>query len=247
MQAVRQSFNKAALTYQDHALWQHGQVQRLWHWCCSRLQHKMTIDIGCGSGGVLELLRAHKIPAIGVDGAEQVLLYKNTMAVCADMHHLPLATQSIGQIIAAMSLHWSYDLSLALSEWHRVITPDGRLIANTLLHGTFYSLRQALALSGYPYIGNQFPTQIELLSTLANTHWKHRRCQLYKHVEYFPTVNALMEHLKLTGCIGRNVAVNTTGLITPRQWQKFVDAYEKHRTRLGLPLEFVGLMFEASA
>lgn len=96
------------------------------------------LDIGTGTGRVLELLAPHFRQAVGVDASKPMLalararLAKPGLAHCsvrlADMYRLPLADVSFDTAVLQMVLHYAEDPAGAVAEAARVLRPGGRLI-----------------------------------------------------------------------------------------------------------------------
>ncbi len=104
------------------------------------------LDIGTGTGRVLELLAARFGQALGVDASKQMLalararLAKRELNNCtvrlADMYRLPLADGSFDTAVLQMVLHYAEDPAGAVAEAARVLAPGGRLIVIDLAeHG----------------------------------------------------------------------------------------------------------------
>ena len=104
------------------------------------------LDIGTGTGRVLELLAPHFRQALGVDASKAMLalararLAQPGLAHCAvrlaDMYRLPLADASFDTAVLQMVLHYAEDPSGAVAEAARVLRPGGRLIVIDLApHG----------------------------------------------------------------------------------------------------------------
>ena len=238
--AIRQHFNHAAPTYAQHALWQYQQAQKLWEYSATQRYQGITLDIGSGTGWIAEQLYQAGTPVIALDNAKQMLAQQQMPTLCADMHAIPLAKHSIEQAFCGMTLQWSHDKLAALAEWRRVVAPQGTLFCSVLCKGTFATLHQAIATAGFCYPGNLFCTPEALLTTTQEAGWHVAHYEMFTDTLYFNSLNKLIMHLRLTGCVGHNQA-NHRGLITPNQWQQLTQAYEQQRTPQGLPLEFTGL------
>ncbi len=103
-------------------------------------EHAATrlLDIGTGTGRVLELLAPRVAQGLGVDASKTMLalararLGRAGLTHCAvrlaDMYRLPLADASFDTAVLQMVLHYAEDPAGVLAEAARVLRPDGRLI-----------------------------------------------------------------------------------------------------------------------
>ena len=118
--------------------------------CCSLVPDDAParlLDIGTGTGRVLELLAPRVAQGLGVDASKAMLalararLARAGLTHCAvrlaDMYRLPLADASFDIAVLQMVLHYAEDPAGVLAEAARVLRPDGRLIVIDLArHGT---------------------------------------------------------------------------------------------------------------
>jgi SAM-dependent methyltransferase len=96
------------------------------------------LDIGTGTGRVLELLGPRIRQGLGVDASKAMLalararLASPDLAHCAvrlaDMYRLPLADGSFDTAVLQMVLHYAEDPAGVVAEAARVLRPGGRLI-----------------------------------------------------------------------------------------------------------------------
>ena len=96
------------------------------------------LDIGTGTGRVLERLAAHVDAAIGIDNAKPMLeiardkLDRSGMRNCqvrhADMYHLPFPANRFDAVTLNMVLHFAEEPGRVLEEAGRVLRPGGRVI-----------------------------------------------------------------------------------------------------------------------
>lgn len=96
-----------------------------------------VLDIGTGTGRLLEVLAPHVTSGLGVDASRAMLalartrLSKPGLAHCgvrqADMYRLPLSG-GYDLVVLQMVLHYAEDPGAALAEAARVLAPSGRLV-----------------------------------------------------------------------------------------------------------------------
>ncbi|WP_428487194.1 metalloregulator ArsR/SmtB family transcription factor [Rhodopila sp.] len=96
------------------------------------------LDIGTGTGRVLELLAPHVRQALGVDASKAMLAlarvrlagpdFTHCAVRLADMYRLPLPDRSYDIVVLQMVLHHAEDPALVLAEAARVLRPGGRLL-----------------------------------------------------------------------------------------------------------------------
>jgi ubiquinone/menaquinone biosynthesis C-methylase UbiE len=96
------------------------------------------LDIGTGTGRLLELLAPRARAALGVDASRAMLalararLAQPGLGHCsvrlADMYRLPLASGAVDLAALQMVLHYSEDPARVLAEAARVLAPGGRLV-----------------------------------------------------------------------------------------------------------------------
>jgi ubiquinone/menaquinone biosynthesis C-methylase UbiE len=105
-----------------------------------------VLDIGTGTGRVLELLAPRISQGVGVDASKAMLalarsrLARAGLTHCsvrlADMYRLPLADASFDVAVMQMVLHYAEDPPGVLAEVARVLRPGGQLIVIDLAqHG----------------------------------------------------------------------------------------------------------------
>lgn len=97
-----------------------------------------VLDVGTGTGRVLELLAPRFGQGLGVDASKGMLalarsrLARAGLTHCAvrlaDMYRLPLTDASFDTAVLQMVLHYAEDPAGVLAEVARVLRPEGRLI-----------------------------------------------------------------------------------------------------------------------
>ncbi len=97
-----------------------------------------VLDIGTGTGRLLEVLAPRVTTALGVDASKAMLalararLARAGLAHCAvrqaDMYRLPFADAAFDVAVLQMVLHHADDPALVLAEATRILRPGGRLV-----------------------------------------------------------------------------------------------------------------------
>jgi ubiquinone/menaquinone biosynthesis C-methylase UbiE len=95
---------------------------------------RRIIDVGCGYGRLAECYISHYQQVIMVDGSISLLrqAFERTAGkaiyIAADAMHLPFPTASFDAALMIRVFHHIQDSSACLSELHRILCKDGRLI-----------------------------------------------------------------------------------------------------------------------
>lgn len=109
------------------------------------------LDIGTGTGRMLELLGPRVDHALGVDSSREMLAVararlahadlRNCQVRHADMYQLPVATASVDVAVLHQVLHYAEEPAEVLAEAARVLRPGGRLLVVDFARHTLESLR----------------------------------------------------------------------------------------------------------
>src|SRR5947208_9547864 len=95
------------------------------------------VDIGTGTGRMIELLGPRASQAIGIDRSSEMLRLARVKLEAAgihsslrqgDMYALPLADHSADRVIIHQVLHYAHSPAAAIAEAARVIAPGGTLL-----------------------------------------------------------------------------------------------------------------------
>jgi len=95
------------------------------------------VDIGTGTGRMIELLAPRATQAIGIDRSSEMLRLARVKLEAAgiasslrqgDMYALPLADGSADSVIIHQVLHYAHSPAAAIAEAARVLAPEGALL-----------------------------------------------------------------------------------------------------------------------
>ena len=115
----------------------------------------MVVDVGCGNGAYLAELgrRGHRGPVLGADLSEGMLkasrrALPRVHAIIADASALPLKDHTAVLVLAMHMLYHVPDPVIAIAEFRRVLTPQGRLVVGLNASDHLQELREAVGKAG---------------------------------------------------------------------------------------------------
>lgn len=242
--AIRQSFDRAASSYDHHAVLQREVESRL----LERLEFQrqepgVILDLGCGTGSASHLLarQFQQAKVIALDWAPAMLVkagagegadsssIAGVCRLCADMHYLPLAARSVDLIFSNLALQWSYDLPAVFREFRRVMKADAMLVVSCFGPDTLQELKQAWrAVDDLPHV-NDHPDMHDIGDELLAAGFREPVMDAERMTLEYPDVLSLMRELKGLG--EHNVASHRSrGLTGKTRLQAMLQAYEQFRS-----------------
>ena len=241
-QRVRESFDKAAVTYDGAAV-----VQRR---VCDRLLQELAepehvpariLDAGCGTGYGSGQLRK-RWPAshiTGIDFAPAMLALASKETDCcqaADIEKLPFAEKCFDLWWSSLSIQWCHAATV-FSEAVRVLRPGGQIAFSTLCPDTFAELRAAFSEVDHHRHTLPFDEPEAIHAALAGAGLGDIRLVRERHTVYYPELKSLLRSIKAIGA--QNVGDGgRSGMMGRAAWQKVEAAYERFRTPAGLPASY---------
>lgn len=237
---IRQSFDRAAATYDGAAALQRRVADRL---LCQlpALQPQHIVDAGCGTGYGSAALRA-RFPLAhltGLDLAPGMLAAarqrSDAALICADAQALPLASACADLLWSSLMLQWCNRLDLAFADFRRTLRGEGLLTFSTFGPATLHELRASFA-DGRTHV-SRFPDVEELRRLLMAAGFAQVELEREPIVVHYPEVRTLMQELKQIGAHNATSG-RARGLTGKRGWQKMLANYETLRTAQGLPATY---------
>jgi len=242
--AIRRSFDRAASSYDKHAVLQREVESRL----LERLEFQrnepgIILDLGSGTGSAGRLLAAQfpRASVIALDWSVPMLKQSEmndlVSPVCADMHALPLASRSVDLIFSNLSMQWSYDLPAIFREFRRVMSTDAMLVFTSFGPDTLTELKQAWrSVDELPHV-NDFPDMHDIGDELLAAGFREPVMDAERLILEYPDVLALMRELKGLG--EHNVASQRfRGLTGKNRLAQVIKEYEQFSSNGRYPAGF---------
>jgi SAM-dependent methyltransferase len=114
-----------------------------------------ALDIGTGTGRLLEVLAPRLATGLGIDASRTMLAlarvrlakpeFSHVSVKLADMYALPLRDASFDLVLLQMVLHYAEDAAKAVAEARRVLAPGGTVLVVDLVPHDRVELRESMA------------------------------------------------------------------------------------------------------
>jgi SAM-dependent methyltransferase len=126
----------------------------------------LIIDVGCGVGSNLKLLKSIGLKVIGIDFEIYSLFlakrrFSTVPFVHGDLLSLPFKTNSIETIIATDILEHLDDDSIGIKEIHRALTRGGTVILTVPAFNSLWGIQDIVGMHKRRYSKNEFLKKIE--------------------------------------------------------------------------------------
>lgn len=246
---VARSFDRAAKTYDAHAVLQNTVADRLFERLeCFVLAPRMILDLGSGTGrGARCLVKRYKRSwVVSLDRAPRMLhvarrhaarFFSRESFVCADAMALPLADNCVDLVFSNLTLQWLPDLDRVFSECRRVLKPKGLLILSTFGPDTLMELRSSWAgIDSAPHV-NVFIDMHDVGDAMIRAGFSGPVLDREIFTMTYATVRDLLVDLKDLGAHNMNHG-RTRGLTSKGDIKALYSAYELYRTEGRLPATY---------
>ena len=240
-QRVRESFDRAASTYDGAAIVQRRVCQRLLDGLTPPTAPKRVIDAGCGTGFGARLLRQRwpETRITGVDFAPAMLQVARPHVdegFAADIEKLPFPEEQFDLWWSSLSIQWCVPARV-FAEAHRVLAPAGTLAVSTLGPDTFHELRAAFAGVDTHRHTLAFDPPETVYDALVAAGFREVALRRESHAVHYPDLKTLLRGVKAIGA--HNVGDGgRSGMMGRAAWQQVESAYERFRTAEGLPASY---------
>lgn len=256
--ALRRGFDRRAtdLAQVDYLLREIGQrMQERMRYI--RLNPARALDLGCGRGHGLAVLRAQYPDAqiAGLDLSARMLEEAARLdpqrgsgwlgrllgrrpvfdLLQADFAELPFAADSFDMLWSNLALHWHAEPHHVFPEWHRVTGEGGLLMFSLFGPDTLRELRQALAgVDQHPHT-LRFVDMHDIGDMLVHSGWSTPVMDMETITVTYERVDTLLREVHLLG----GFAAGDGGLRGRQWWKRARAALEAQRNRDGvIPLTF---------
>lgn len=252
---IRQSFDRAATTYDRAAVLQREVCERM----AERLQYikaepGFILDAGSGTGYGANLLRTRypKARVIEFDlapgmlaasrqkqpGWKRILPFMpQPLQICGDLEHFPLRSGSLDMIWSNLALQWCNDLDAAFGGMWQALGNGGLLMFSTFGPDTLKELRQAFgSLDGHTHV-NRFSDMHDIGDTLMRNGFAAPVMDMETITLTYDDLSGLMRDLKSLGAHNANEG-RGRGLLGKTTWQRLQQQYELLRRDGKLPASY---------
>lgn len=243
---LRRAFGRAAPNYAAVAALQREVEARLLEQLdyLDDRQPARILDLGSGPGRAAGAMKKRwpRAEVIALDAALPMLrevpkhtrFWRPVRRVCADVTQLPLADQSADLLFSSLCLQWVEDLPAVLSEFRRVLRPDGLLLFSTFGPDTLVELREAYEGAGEVPPLSPFAAIQQVGDAMLAAGFKDPVLDRDRYTLTYPDVRALMRELRAIGA-GDARHDRPRGLGGRRRLEQVTGAYEGLRRDGVLP------------
>ena len=241
---IRNSFNKAAHSYNEYAMLQKEVAFRLSESINDfKINPKYIADLGCGSGFLTKHLAKRFVSSeiFALDFAENMLAQighsQNIHKICADCNYLPFSSKSIDFIASNLMLQWCDNFKTQFTKYYQILSDNGLIAFTSFGVDTLFELKRSWSLvkDCHNHVNN-FEDIHNIGDILLQIGYKNPVIRMEKIVLTYQEVKDVLIDLKK---IGANFVANRSVSLTGKQkFNKMVENYESFRVNGKIPATF---------
>jgi malonyl-CoA O-methyltransferase len=235
--ALRRSFDRAAATYDRHAILAQEAGERL----LERVEYvrgepARVLDLGCATGRLCVSLakRFPRARVIGLDWAPAMLARsrrgqsarETLLKLCADMHAVPLADRSVDLLCSNLAFSWSGDLPALFAEIRRLVRPGAMVLFSCFGPDTLAELKRAWRSVDDLSHSYDYPDMHDIGDDLIAAGFREPVMEADRLSLEYRDLHSLLADIK--GCGWQNAALDRRRGLTGRaRFGSMLSAYEK--------------------
>jgi len=244
---IQKHFDAKAECYESSAVLQREVCDRMLERLhLVKLQPEKIIDVGAGTGwGVQGLMKHYRsAQVLALDLSMAMLSRSKTKGgwlrkpslICGDAESIAIADNSVDIIFSSLMLQWC-DAEKVFAEFHRILKPGGMLMFSSFGPDTLKELRHSWKQVDNKIHVNSFVDMHDLGDALLMTGFAEPVMDIDLMTLTYENAKDVMLDLKN---IGANTPMKNEhrGLITPRKFQRVLNAYETFRVEGVVPATY---------
>ena len=244
---IQKHFDAKADLYESSAVLQREVSERMLERLhLVKLQPERVLDVGAGTGwGVQGLMKHYRSAQVIALDLSMAMLNRSKAKggwlrkpglICGDAESLAIADNSVDIIFSSLMLQWC-DAEKVFSEFHRILKPGGMLMFSSFGPDTLKELRHSWKQVDDKIHVNEFVDMHDLGDALLAKGFAEPVMDMDIMTLTYTDAKSVMMDLKN---IGANTPMKneSRGLITPRKFQRVLDAYEAFRVEDVVPATY---------
>ena len=244
---IQKHFDAKASAYESSAVLQrevcHRMLERL---PLVTLKPEVVLDAGTGTGwgmqGLMQYYKSARVIAMDMSlpmlqqSRAKSSFFRRPKLLCADAQAIPLADESVDLVFSNLMLQWCQPEQV-FAEFFRILKPNGLLMFSSFGPDTLKELRHSWAQADSHKHVNDFVDMHDLGDALLAAGLAEPVMDVDMMRLTYKDARSVMQDLK---AIGANTPIDnrSSGMVTPRKFQRVINAYEGFRSGGVLPASY---------